>query len=119
LEGAVEAVSILGLRAADRGVKVRIYLDGAQLVEGVPTRVFQDLAETPGAEIRTKHTPSAAMHLKSYQINGRSLRTGAANFCASGLKRQDNYLVVTESAEAAAAFKREFDAQFASGEPSH
>jgi phosphatidylserine/phosphatidylglycerophosphate/cardiolipin synthase-like enzyme len=43
-------------------------------------------------------------------------RTGAANFSASGLKRQDNDLVVIESTEAAAAFKREFDAQFASGE---
>jgi len=30
------------------------------------------------------------MHLKSYQIDGRLLRTGAANFSASGLKRQDN-----------------------------
>ena len=27
------------------------------------------------------------MHLKSYQIDGKLLRTGAANFSASGLKR--------------------------------
>jgi phosphatidylserine/phosphatidylglycerophosphate/cardiolipin synthase-like enzyme len=45
------------------------------------------------------------MHLKSYQIDGRLLRTGAANFSASGLKRRDNDLVVIES-----AFKRNFDA---------
>jgi phosphatidylserine/phosphatidylglycerophosphate/cardiolipin synthase-like enzyme len=38
------------------------------------------------------------MHLKSYQIDGRLLRTGAANFSASGLKRQDNDLIVIESA---------------------
>jgi phosphatidylserine/phosphatidylglycerophosphate/cardiolipin synthase-like enzyme len=56
------------------------------------------------------------MHLKSYQIDGRVLRTGAANFSASGLKRQDNDLVVVESAEAAEAFKRVFDARFASDE---
>jgi hypothetical protein len=43
------------------------------------------------------------------------LRTGAANFSASGLKRQDNDLIVIESAEAAAAFKRTFEARFASG----
>jgi phosphatidylserine/phosphatidylglycerophosphate/cardiolipin synthase-like enzyme len=55
------------------------------------------------------------MHLKSYQIDGQLLRTGAANFSASGLKRQDNDLIVIESAEAA-AFKRAFDARFASGE---
>jgi phosphatidylserine/phosphatidylglycerophosphate/cardiolipin synthase-like enzyme len=50
------------------------------------------------------------MHLKSYQIDGRVLRTGAAN---SGLKRQDNDLVVIESTEAAAAFKRNFEGRFA------
>ena len=84
-------------RAADRGVKVRIYLDGTQLAERQPSKVFHDLAETPGVKIRTKHKPSAPMHLKSYQIDGRLLRTGAANFSASGLKRA-------------------FDARFASGE---
>jgi phosphatidylserine/phosphatidylglycerophosphate/cardiolipin synthase-like enzyme len=56
------------------------------------------------------------MHLKSYQIDGRLLRTGAANFSASGLKRQDNDLVVIESADAAGTFKRTFDMRFASGE---
>jgi hypothetical protein len=44
------------------------------------------------------------------------LRTGAANFSASGLKRQDNDLIVIESAEAAAVFKRDFEARFARGE---
>jgi hypothetical protein len=33
------------------------------------------------------------MHLKSYQMDGRLLRTGVANFSASGLKRQDNDLI--------------------------
>jgi hypothetical protein len=103
-------------RAADRGVKVRIYLDGAQLAEREPAKVFFDLAETPGVEIRIKHETSAPMHLKSYQIDGRLLRTGAANFSASGLKRQDNDLIVIESAGAAASFKRNFDAWFAPGE---
>jgi phosphatidylserine/phosphatidylglycerophosphate/cardiolipin synthase-like enzyme len=56
------------------------------------------------------------MHLKSYQIDGKLLRTGASNFSASGLKRQDNDLIVIESAAAAASFKRNFDAPFASGE---
>jgi hypothetical protein len=40
----------------------------------------------------------------------------AANCSASGLKRQVNDLIVIESAGAAAAFKRAFDARFASGE---
>ncbi len=63
-------------RAADRavgGVKVRIYLDGTRLAERAPTKVFRDLAETLGVEIRTKHKSVAPMRLKSYQINGRLL----------------------------------------------
>src|SRR5262245_5984884 len=51
-------------RAADRGVRVRIYLDGSQLREREPTRVFRDLAQTPGVEIRVKRENSAFMHLK-------------------------------------------------------
>jgi phosphatidylserine/phosphatidylglycerophosphate/cardiolipin synthase-like enzyme len=78
-------------------------------------QVFNDLAETPGVEIRTKHKPGDPMHLKSYQIDGKLLRTGTANFSASGLKRQDNDLIVVESTEAAAS-KRALEARFASGE---
>jgi phosphatidylserine/phosphatidylglycerophosphate/cardiolipin synthase-like enzyme len=63
-----------------------------------------------------KRGDSALMHLKSYEIDGRLLRTGAANFSASGLKRQDNELIVIESRSAAAVFKRNFEARFASGE---
>jgi phosphatidylserine/phosphatidylglycerophosphate/cardiolipin synthase-like enzyme len=94
----------------------KIYLDGTKLAEREPAKVFNDLAETPGVEIRIKHKTSAPMHLKSYQIDGRLLRTGAANFSASGLRRQDNDLIVIESAGAAAAFKQTFEARFASGE---
>ena len=38
-------------RAADRGVAIRIYLDGTQLAEREPAKVFHDLAETPGAAV--------------------------------------------------------------------
>jgi phosphatidylserine/phosphatidylglycerophosphate/cardiolipin synthase-like enzyme len=58
----------------------------------------------------------APMHLKSYQIDGRVLRTDAANFSASGLKRQDNDLIIIESTVAAANFRRAFETRFASGE---
>jgi phosphatidylserine/phosphatidylglycerophosphate/cardiolipin synthase-like enzyme len=53
------------------------------------------------------------MRLKSYQSDGRLLRTGAANFSASGLKRQDNDLIVIKDAQAAAKFQHTFEAQFA------
>jgi phosphatidylserine/phosphatidylglycerophosphate/cardiolipin synthase-like enzyme len=58
-------------RAADRGVHIRIYLDGTQLAEREPAQVFRDLAETPGVEIRIKHETSDPMHLKSDQIDGK------------------------------------------------
>jgi phosphatidylserine/phosphatidylglycerophosphate/cardiolipin synthase-like enzyme len=76
-------------RAADRGVKVRIYLDGTRSAEVEGAKPFRDLAETPDdVEIRIKGDNSALMHLKSYQIDGRVLRTGAVNFSSSGLKRE-------------------------------
>ena len=55
------------------------------------------------------------MHLKSYEIDGHLLRTGAANFSASGLKRQDNDLIVIKDAQTAAKFEHAFEARFASG----
>jgi phosphatidylserine/phosphatidylglycerophosphate/cardiolipin synthase-like enzyme len=55
------------------------------------------------------------MHFKPYQIDGRLLRTGSANFSPSGLKRQNNDLVVIESREAADAFRRNFERVFAAG----
>jgi phosphatidylserine/phosphatidylglycerophosphate/cardiolipin synthase-like enzyme len=74
-------------RAADRGVKIRIYLDSTQLAEHEQTKVFQDLAQTPGVEIRTKHN-RAPMHLKSYEIDGRVLRTDTARQdCEKAFKR--------------------------------
>ena len=76
-------------RAADRGVKVRIYLDGNQFREREPARTFKDLAQTSGVEIRVKREGSALMHLKYYEIDGDLLRAGSANFSASGGKRQD------------------------------
>src|SRR5262245_51570524 len=72
--------------------------------------------KTPSVEIRVKQESSALMHLKSYQVDGHVLRTGAANFSASGLKREDDDLNVIESVEAAMAFKRNFEARFASGD---
>ena len=59
----------------------------------------------PTVEIRIKRDHGAPMHLKNYEIDGRLLRSGAANFSAAGLKRQDNDLIVIESAIAAATFK--------------
>lgn len=104
-------------RAARRGVKVRLYLDSGRIGKREPTPPFEDLLDNPDIEIGLKRAGAPLMHLKSYQIDGRLLRTGAANFSASGLKRQDNDLIIVEDAESAAAFKRRFEAIFAASEP--
>jgi len=99
--------------AAARGVKVRIYLDGGELAASKP---FEQLEDTTGVEMRVKPKGEPLMHLKAYQIDGKMLRTGSANFSASGLKRQDNDLVLIESPAAAASFKTKFESIFAQGE---
>jgi phosphatidylserine/phosphatidylglycerophosphate/cardiolipin synthase-like enzyme len=53
--------------------------------------------------------------LRANEIDGQLLRTGAANFSASGLKRQDNDLIVIKDVQAAAKFRHVFEARFASG----
>lgn len=49
------------------------------------------------------------MHLKSWAIDGHLMRTGSANFTASGLKRQDNDLLLIDDAGAVGAFLIEFE----------
>ncbi len=104
-------------RAARRGVKIRLYLDYGRIGQRDPTPPFETLLDNPEIVIGLKRAGSPLMHLKSYQIDGRVLRTGAANFSASGLKRQDNDLIVIENPAAAAAFRRRFEEIFAGSEP--
>jgi phosphatidylserine/phosphatidylglycerophosphate/cardiolipin synthase-like enzyme len=89
------------IRAADRGVKVRIYLDGVPS-ERDPAKSFDDLVQKSGVEVRTKHDPTTLMHLNSYEIDGRLLRT--------------DDMAVIENTGAVAAFAREFDERFAAGD---
>jgi phosphatidylserine/phosphatidylglycerophosphate/cardiolipin synthase-like enzyme len=109
-------VLVRALSTRARGFKVRIYLGCTQLPMDKPATEFQNLIETPGVEIRVKRENSVLMHLKSYEIDGHLLRTGAENFSASGLKRQDNDLIVITDAQGAAKFKHAFELRFASGE---
>ncbi len=48
------------------------------------------------------------MHLKSYAIEGRFLRTGSANWSPTGLKRQDNDVRYESSLEAVERFEKKF-----------
>jgi phosphatidylserine/phosphatidylglycerophosphate/cardiolipin synthase-like enzyme len=103
-------------RAADRGVTINIYLDGGMTGEDPPSQPLKDLAVTPDVGIKIKPKGTPLMHLKSFEIDGELLRTGSANFSASGEKRQDNDLVIVRSPAAAAAFKRSFEIIWMQGE---
>lgn len=111
--------------AAQRGVKVRIYLDRTQ-AEGEVSRedrkghagededepgdpgVLRQLAATPNVEVRVKHSKTL-MHLKSYVVDGSLLRSGSANFSPTGEKRQDNDLSFLHDPALVQGFEANFD----------
>lgn len=96
-------------RAAARGVKIRLFLEPFQERDsGYAAQKRAALAATPGVEIK-RSLRNPWMHLKSYLVDGKTLRMGAANFSASGLKQQDNDLMVTDDAGAIAAFQKHFE----------
>lgn len=99
-------------RLSQSGVRLRLYLDGEQLAntlrQALPSHPLYRLARSANVEIRV-HGAKAAMHLKAYVVDGRVLRTGSANFSASGLKRQANDLVVIRDASAVARFGATFE----------
>jgi len=97
------------IAAAERGVTVRVVLYVPQIpTGGYVLEQLKHLRDTKNVSIRYRET-GPLMHLKSYAIDGHLLRTGSANFSASGEKHQDNDLVVIESAPAAAGFQAQFE----------
>jgi phosphatidylserine/phosphatidylglycerophosphate/cardiolipin synthase-like enzyme len=55
------------------------------------------------------------MHLKAYAVDG--VRTRSANLSPSGLKQQDNDLIILRDPPAAARFEARFDQVCAAAEP--
>ena len=96
--------------AAGRGVSVRVYREPeTREAHGAVAEALAKLAAAPHVEMRSKdHGP--LMHLKSYLVDGRVLRGGAANFSALGLKKQDNDRFETDDQAAVAAFQAAFEA---------
>lgn len=97
------------VRAHTRGVAVRLVLD--------PSQKHDDERLAPLADVTRKKKRGALMHLKSWAIDGRLLRTGSANFTASGLKRQDNDLLLIDDAGAVGAFLADFERMWNSAAP--
>jgi len=105
--GIIEALA----DAARRGVKVRIYLDGEDPSRntGKSAEALTALDAIPGVVVRRKAQGRDSMHLKSYLIDRRTLRTGSANFSYSGERFQDNDVVLLESPALAGVFARNFE----------
>lgn len=93
----------------ERGVALRILLDPSQKSD---LARLQPLAD----DIRFKRS-GPIMHLKAYLLDGTRLRTGSANFTASGLKHQDNDLLVIGEPSAVAGFRSDFDRMWARAVP--
>lgn len=88
------------IEARRRGVALRIVLDPGQ-------QHALDRLRSIADDVRMKPA-GAYMHLKSYVVDGRLLRSGSANLSASGLKQQDNDLVVLHDPSAAKSFEARF-----------
>ena len=97
--------------AAYRGVKIRLYLDGEQAggAAMAPEGPFARLLTAPHVTVKQKRPGKPIMHLKSYCIDGKLFRTGSANFSASGLKQQDNDLMLFDDPRFCSDFTIRFD----------
>jgi phosphatidylserine/phosphatidylglycerophosphate/cardiolipin synthase-like enzyme len=95
--------------AHHRGVAIRIVLDPTQ-------RHAVDRLREIANEVRVK-TSGDLLHLKSYSLDGEVIRSGSANFSASGLKRQDNDIIVVRERTAALGFDARFEQIWAAAAP--
>lgn len=102
--------------AGRRGLHVRIILDQSTVKpRGYVVAARAALAATPNVEERVK-SEGPLMHLKAYAIDGLLLRTGSANFSASGLKRQNNELMLDLDHAAVSRFESEFSSLWSAGQ---
>jgi hypothetical protein len=100
--------------AADRGAKIRIYLDPKEIwtQRFTEKHPFVKLSRTRGVDIKIKAVDDGLMHLKAYSISNVILRTGSANDSVSGLERQDNDILVITDKVAVESFNRKFESMW-------
>jgi phosphatidylserine/phosphatidylglycerophosphate/cardiolipin synthase-like enzyme len=84
------------------------FFDEQDVPDPTSEAVIARLAATPNVEVKIKHS-RVLMHLKSYEVDGQTLRSGSANFSPSALKRQDNDLVLTRDAASVRRFELDFN----------
>jgi phosphatidylserine/phosphatidylglycerophosphate/cardiolipin synthase-like enzyme len=105
-----DAAILQALNDADRrGVAIRIVLDPRERHDFLRLGNLAD-------NVRIKRA-GPLMHLKAYAIDGALLRTGSANFSASGERQQDNDHIVIRGAGAAAKFDAHFERMWDVAQP--
>lgn len=106
----VPVIEAMTRAAADRGVRVRLFREPTQAEpRGAAVKIALDaLLAQPTVEAKF-NTRGAWMHLKAYAVDATTLRFGAANLSASGLKKQDNDLLLTDDPALVSGFEVEFE----------
>ena len=113
-----QAVITALIQRAQAGVKIRLYLDRTELeaeARGNPqisNSPLGPLLSTVNVQTKVKESV-ILMHLKSYLVDGSTLRDGSANFSPGGEIQQDNSLTVTDDTPACAAFLSKFETMWA------
>jgi phosphatidylserine/phosphatidylglycerophosphate/cardiolipin synthase-like enzyme len=100
--------------AGRRGVRIRIYRDGNEYErEQAQARRHRSTTQTLLGEanirIRVKPPGRDYMHLKQMLVDGWLLRTGSANWSASGEKREDDDADYSTDPNAIERFERDFE----------
>ena len=103
------------LRAAHRGVQVRLYRDHSEYEDEEHNVGRRDGSSTSSMfrgerniQVRVKRNREL-MHMKTYCVDGALLRDGSANWSPSGLKRQDNNARFTSDDRQVRNFENAFE----------
>lgn len=111
----VEPTMIAALvRAAARGVVIRLYLDRSELCAeahhddtGIKLPIHP-LLISPMVTAKVKHS-IILMHLKSYAVDSAVVRSGSANFSTLGETQQDNEASWEDDPDFIAQFRSKFE----------
>jgi phosphatidylserine/phosphatidylglycerophosphate/cardiolipin synthase-like enzyme len=111
-----EIIAAMVARAA-AGVAIRLYVDRTELAceargdAMLSHSPFHGLLNIAAIQIRVKES-SILMHLKSYLVDGVTLRDGSANFSPAGEDVQDNSLYMTDDPAACSLFLAKFESMW-------
>lgn len=94
------------VRAQERGVKVRVYMDKSQRTQKYSKSRFLEKRKVP---VRY-HTGSGLMHNKFAVIDGKVVVTGSFNWTASAEEKNEENLLIIRDADVAKAYAVKFEA---------